>query len=224
MGVLSVSVAIFAQHRMRRRRCTVLSVHGAARKARKFGADWQCRWRDARAAACSGCRRWRNIGKQAGECSACRIYSPGGSRRCAARGPPRAGTWSVACLSHFSASLRCVLSCRSCKHCIRSSARSWHRSRSGALQTRCRRCGVLLGTNGDFAAALNAWFDDRVGFRALFIRVEKSDRLHAVRHFQESLDRFRRLAVRSLSRRLRSRRCPVGDFGKGLRDLGALAG
>ena len=30
----------------------------------------------------------------------------------------------------------------------------------------------LLGTNGDFAAALNTWFDDRVGFRALFVRVK----------------------------------------------------
>src|ERR1700684_1032023 len=30
----------------------------------------------------------------------------------------------------------------------------------------------LLGRNGDFAAALNTWFDDRVGFRALFVRVK----------------------------------------------------
>jgi SGNH hydrolase-like domain, acetyltransferase AlgX len=30
----------------------------------------------------------------------------------------------------------------------------------------------LLGTDGDFAAALNTWFDDRVGFRALFVRVK----------------------------------------------------
>src|SRR5271170_6207334 len=29
---------------------------------------------------------------------------------------------------------------------------------------------LLLGTNGDFAAGLNKWFDDRVGFRDLFIR------------------------------------------------------
>ena len=53
---------------------------------------------------------------------------------------------------------------------------------------------------------------------------QKSDRLHAVPNLQESLDRLRWLAVRSLSRRLRSRRCPVGDFAKGLRDLGAPAG
>jgi len=32
--------------------------------------------------------------------------------------------------------------------------------------------GLLLGTNGDFARDLNAWFDDRVGFRALFIRMK----------------------------------------------------
>jgi alginate O-acetyltransferase complex protein AlgJ len=31
---------------------------------------------------------------------------------------------------------------------------------------------LLLGTNGDFAAALNTWFDDRVGFRDLFIRAK----------------------------------------------------
>jgi hypothetical protein len=31
---------------------------------------------------------------------------------------------------------------------------------------------LLTGTNGDFAAGLNAWFDDRIGFRALFIRVK----------------------------------------------------
>ena len=31
---------------------------------------------------------------------------------------------------------------------------------------------LLLGTNGDFAAGLNAWFDDRVGFRDLFIRAK----------------------------------------------------
>ena len=30
----------------------------------------------------------------------------------------------------------------------------------------------LLGTNGDFAAKLNKWFDDRVGFRDLFIRTK----------------------------------------------------
>jgi len=29
---------------------------------------------------------------------------------------------------------------------------------------------LLTGTNGDFAAGLNKWFDDRVGFRDLFIR------------------------------------------------------
>jgi len=29
---------------------------------------------------------------------------------------------------------------------------------------------LLLGANGDFAAGLNDWFDDRVGFRDLFIR------------------------------------------------------
>jgi hypothetical protein len=29
---------------------------------------------------------------------------------------------------------------------------------------------LLLGTNGDFAAGVNKWFDDRVGFRDLFIR------------------------------------------------------
>jgi hypothetical protein len=32
--------------------------------------------------------------------------------------------------------------------------------------------GLLLGTNGDFAVGLNKWFDDRVGFRALFIRTK----------------------------------------------------
>lgn len=31
---------------------------------------------------------------------------------------------------------------------------------------------LLLGTNGDFAAGLNKWFDDRVGFRDLFIRTK----------------------------------------------------
>src|SRR5580700_10992432 len=31
---------------------------------------------------------------------------------------------------------------------------------------------LLLGTNGDFAAELNAWFDDRAGFRDLFIRAK----------------------------------------------------
>jgi alginate O-acetyltransferase complex protein AlgJ len=31
---------------------------------------------------------------------------------------------------------------------------------------------LLLGTNGDFAAELNEWFDDRVGFRDLFIRAK----------------------------------------------------
>ena len=31
---------------------------------------------------------------------------------------------------------------------------------------------LLLGTNGDFAAGLNAWFDDRAGFRDLFIRAK----------------------------------------------------
>ena len=31
---------------------------------------------------------------------------------------------------------------------------------------------LLLGANGDFAAALNTWFDDRVGFRDLFIRAK----------------------------------------------------
>jgi SGNH hydrolase-like domain, acetyltransferase AlgX len=30
----------------------------------------------------------------------------------------------------------------------------------------------LTGTNGDFAAGLNTWFDDRVGFRDLFIRAK----------------------------------------------------
>jgi hypothetical protein len=29
---------------------------------------------------------------------------------------------------------------------------------------------LLTGTNGDFAAKLNTWFDDRVGFRDLLIR------------------------------------------------------
>ena len=31
---------------------------------------------------------------------------------------------------------------------------------------------LLTGTNGDFAAGLNNWFDDRVGFRDLFIRAK----------------------------------------------------
>jgi hypothetical protein len=31
---------------------------------------------------------------------------------------------------------------------------------------------LLTGTNGDFAAGLNDWFDDRVGFRDLFIRAK----------------------------------------------------
>lgn len=31
---------------------------------------------------------------------------------------------------------------------------------------------LITGTNGDFAAGLNKWFDDRVGFRALFIRAK----------------------------------------------------
>ena len=31
---------------------------------------------------------------------------------------------------------------------------------------------LLFGTNGAFAAALNTWFDDRVGFRDLFIRAK----------------------------------------------------
>ena len=31
---------------------------------------------------------------------------------------------------------------------------------------------LVTGTNGDFAAALNKWFDDRVGFRDLFIRAK----------------------------------------------------
>jgi SGNH hydrolase-like domain, acetyltransferase AlgX len=31
---------------------------------------------------------------------------------------------------------------------------------------------LLLGTNGDFAAGLNAWFDGRAGFRDLFIRAK----------------------------------------------------
>jgi hypothetical protein len=31
---------------------------------------------------------------------------------------------------------------------------------------------LLLGTTGEFAAALNNWFDDRVGFRDLFIRTK----------------------------------------------------
>jgi hypothetical protein len=31
---------------------------------------------------------------------------------------------------------------------------------------------LLTGTNGDFAAGLNGWFDDRVGFRDLFIRAK----------------------------------------------------
>jgi SGNH hydrolase-like domain, acetyltransferase AlgX len=31
---------------------------------------------------------------------------------------------------------------------------------------------LITGTNGDFAAALNKWFDDRVGFRDLFIRAK----------------------------------------------------
>jgi SGNH hydrolase-like domain, acetyltransferase AlgX len=31
---------------------------------------------------------------------------------------------------------------------------------------------LLFGTNGDFATGLNAWFDDRVGFRDLFIRAK----------------------------------------------------
>jgi hypothetical protein len=31
---------------------------------------------------------------------------------------------------------------------------------------------LITGTNGDFAAALNTWFDDRVGFRDLFIRAK----------------------------------------------------
>lgn len=31
---------------------------------------------------------------------------------------------------------------------------------------------LLLRANGDFASALNAWFDDRVGFRDLFIRAK----------------------------------------------------
>ncbi len=31
---------------------------------------------------------------------------------------------------------------------------------------------LLLGTDGAFAAALNSWFDDRVGFRDLFIRAK----------------------------------------------------
>jgi hypothetical protein len=31
---------------------------------------------------------------------------------------------------------------------------------------------LLLGANGDFAAGLNTWFDDRVGFRDVFIRAK----------------------------------------------------
>ena len=31
---------------------------------------------------------------------------------------------------------------------------------------------LVTGTNGDFAAGLNKWFDDRVGFRDLFIRAK----------------------------------------------------
>ena len=31
---------------------------------------------------------------------------------------------------------------------------------------------LLIGTNGDFAAGLNNWFDDRVGFRDLYIRTK----------------------------------------------------
>jgi alginate O-acetyltransferase complex protein AlgJ len=31
---------------------------------------------------------------------------------------------------------------------------------------------LLTGTNGDFAAGLNDWFDDRVGFRDLFVRAK----------------------------------------------------
>jgi hypothetical protein len=31
---------------------------------------------------------------------------------------------------------------------------------------------LIIGTNGDFAAGLNKWFDDRVGFRDLFIRAK----------------------------------------------------
>src|ERR1700688_3910444 len=31
---------------------------------------------------------------------------------------------------------------------------------------------LITGTNGDFAAGLNKWFDDRVGFRDLFIRAK----------------------------------------------------
>ena len=31
---------------------------------------------------------------------------------------------------------------------------------------------LITATNGDFAAGLNKWFDDRVGFRALFIRAK----------------------------------------------------
>jgi len=31
---------------------------------------------------------------------------------------------------------------------------------------------LLLGTTGEFAAALNNWFDDRVGFRDLLIRTK----------------------------------------------------
>jgi hypothetical protein len=31
---------------------------------------------------------------------------------------------------------------------------------------------LIAGTNGDFAAGLNKWFDDRVGFRDLFIRAK----------------------------------------------------
>ena len=79
---------------------------------------------------------------------------------------------SVTCLSRFSASPRCVSSCRFCKHCIPSSARSWRRSRSGALPEPVAAAAALFGTNGDFAAGLNAWFDDRVGFRDLFIRAK----------------------------------------------------
>ena len=72
----------------------------------------------------------------------------------------------------FSDALRSPCYCLCCRRFIQFSARWPRRLRSGGCPARFLRRSLLLGTTGEFAAALNNWFDDRVGFRDLFIRTK----------------------------------------------------
>ena len=60
---------------------------------------------------------------------------------------------------------------------------------------------LLLQANGNFADGLNAWFDDRVGFRDLFIRTKNQIDYSPVWDIAQSLCRQGWLAVRPRSGR-----------------------